>query len=203
MRKLCDALGIDRPIVLGVSFGGFVAQQYGAMYPEHPAGLILVSTSPRFSTLDELVARFREVGGEEAADIVRRDWEAPSEETAAEWERVISPLCARRADPVAEQLTALRIRTMEVNFHFMRDAEAMDLRAGLRAVRCPTLVLMGEHDPLTTLQLGREIADAIPAGLARLHVVPDAAHEVFSDNPNEVYGNIRDFIRSLPGPSDS
>jgi pimeloyl-ACP methyl ester carboxylesterase len=201
VKSFCDALGIERPIVLGASFGGFVAQQYGAMYPGHPTGLILISTAPRFSALDELVARFREVGGEEAADVVRRDWEAPSEETAAEWERVISPLCTTRADPLRERLTALRIQTMEVNFHFMQAAKEMDLRPGLRAVRCPALVLIGEHDPLTTPQLGREIVDAIPANLARLHVVPDAAHEVFSDNPDDVYGTIRDFVRGLPPPS--
>jgi pimeloyl-ACP methyl ester carboxylesterase len=203
VKSFCDALGIEHPIVLGASFGGFVAQQYGAMHPGHPAGLILVSTSPRFSTLEELMARFREVGGEEAADVVRRDWEAPSEETAAEWERVIAPLCARRADPLRERLTALRIRTMEVNFHFMQAAKTMDLRPGLRAVRCPVLILSGEHDPLTTLQLGREIVDALPANRARLHVVPDAAHEVFSDNPGDVYGTIRDFIQGLPPPTDS
>ena len=47
VRRFCDALSIEHPIVLGVSFGGFVAQQYAASYPDHPAGLILISTGPR------------------------------------------------------------------------------------------------------------------------------------------------------------
>jgi proline iminopeptidase len=91
VKNFSDALGIERPVVLGVSFGGFVAQEYAAAHPEHPAGLILISTGPRFAGLDETVERFREVGGEEAADVVRRDWESPSEETAAEWSRVCGP----------------------------------------------------------------------------------------------------------------
>lgn len=198
VKNLCGVLGIEHPVVLGNSFGGFVAQQYAAAYPEHPAGLILVSTAPRFSSLEELVARFREVGGEEAADVVRRNWEEPTEENEAEWERVISPLAARRADPVHEKLEAMRIRTLEVNFHFMRRAKTMDLRAGLRAVRCPTLVVIGEHDPLTPLHLAREIVEAIPNGLARLQVIADASHAVFTDNPSDVYQSIRDFMSGLP-----
>ena len=45
VRGLSDALGIERPIVFGSSFGGFVAQQYAASQPDHPAGLILQSRS--------------------------------------------------------------------------------------------------------------------------------------------------------------
>src|SRR5438309_246013 len=35
--RLCDALGVEHPIVMGVSFGGMVAQRYLARHPEHPA----------------------------------------------------------------------------------------------------------------------------------------------------------------------
>ena len=45
VRGLCDTLGIERPIVLGWSFGGFVAQRYASRYPDHPAKLILQSTA--------------------------------------------------------------------------------------------------------------------------------------------------------------
>ena len=34
--RLCDALGIVKPIVLGNSFGGFVAQRYLGRHPDHP-----------------------------------------------------------------------------------------------------------------------------------------------------------------------
>ena len=43
--RLCDALGIDQPIVLGQSFGGFVAQRYLARHPRHPGKVVLSSTS--------------------------------------------------------------------------------------------------------------------------------------------------------------
>jgi len=77
----------------------------------------------------------------------------------------------------------------------------MDLRSDLRAVRCPTLVLIGEHDPLNPPALGAEIVDAIPNGLARLELVPDAAHRVLTDNPEHVYRSIRSFLADAWTPA--
>jgi pimeloyl-ACP methyl ester carboxylesterase len=45
VRAFCDVLEINRPIVLGHSFGGIVALYYATRYPDHPAKLILASTS--------------------------------------------------------------------------------------------------------------------------------------------------------------
>ena len=37
VRAFCDSLGIERPIVLGASFGGKVAMAYATRHPSHPA----------------------------------------------------------------------------------------------------------------------------------------------------------------------
>src|ERR671935_23617 len=102
-------------LVFGVSFGGAVAQKYAATYPEHPRGLILASTSARFPSTDELVERFRELGGDEAADVARRDLENPSEETLAEWQRVCEPFYSRtpNPDPGLARAVAAAIRVPE------------------------------------------------------------------------------------------
>jgi pimeloyl-ACP methyl ester carboxylesterase len=86
---------------------------------------------------------------------------------------------------------------MEVNWHWMPEGKAMDLRDQLSAIRCPTLVLLGERDPLVPAHLGREIAEAIPPGLARLELVADASHAVFVDNPAESYRLVREFLAEL------
>jgi pimeloyl-ACP methyl ester carboxylesterase len=77
---------------------------------------------------------------------------------------------------------------------------ALDLRPALRNVRCPTLVIVGEHDPLIPVGLAKEILAAIPDGLGRLEVIPDAAHHVETDNPAATFDVIRDFVASLPTP---
>jgi pimeloyl-ACP methyl ester carboxylesterase len=204
VKNLCDVLDIEQPVVLGISFGGGVVQHYAATYADHPAGLILVSTVPRLPSVEELVARFREVGGDAAAEVMRKDAESPTKETFAEWMRVCHPLLSRRAgrDPRLGQVEAARIQTTDVNLHFMSDeGKKTDHRSELAGVRCPTLVLVGKHDPLVPVHLASEIVDAIPRGLAQLDVIPDAAHDVFADNPKRSYASIRDFLASLEYPS--
>ncbi len=84
-----------------------------------------------------------------------------------------------------------------MNLHFTREIRVMDLRDRLGAVRCPALVLLGEQDSTVPAHLAREIVEAIPKGLARLELVPEAAHEVIVDNPAESYRLMREFLASL------
>jgi pimeloyl-ACP methyl ester carboxylesterase len=191
VKVFADALGIERPIVLGVSFGGFVAQRYASTYPGHPAALILISRGPRFARPDEIGAH-PDAGAEVATAITRRSADAPEGTDEEEWTRLVR-LSVRR-DPDLDRLDALRIRTMAVNQHFDAEGFGMDLRPGLANVRCPTLVIAGERDVLVPAHLGQEIINALPPGLGRLEVVQWASHEVFTDAPTETWRLIRDFI---------
>lgn len=103
--------------------------------------------------------------------------------------------------PLWTSAQAARIKSPEVSLHFDRaEARTLDLRPALRNVRCPTLVVQGEHDPLIPVRLGEEIVAGIPDGLGRLEVIPDAAHHVETDNPAATFGVIRDFVTGLPTP---
>src|SRR6266542_3285085 len=88
LRAFCDSLGIVKPVVLGHSMGGFVAMLYGIRHPGHAGGLILQSTMARFD-LARLVEGFRRFGGDEVAELARRDYggDPVSDE---EWARVFA-----------------------------------------------------------------------------------------------------------------
>jgi proline iminopeptidase len=200
IHALCEVLGVERPVLLGMSFGGFVAQQYAFSYPEDIAGLILISTCARFPSSDETIARVREVGGDKAADAVRRDIENPTTESSAEVARVHRSLYSRHAtpDPLTAAIEPHIMRTSDVIERWWPEAQrTMDLRPQLANVRCPTVVLIGEHDPLNPPGSGTEIVAAIPDGRARLEIIPDAAHRVFGDNPEHAYSCIRQFLAVL------
>src|SRR5271154_4296031 len=96
----CECLGIQRPIVLGTSFGGYVAMKYAIRYPEHPAKLILISTALRGTGNPTRRARvldmFQRRGGEEARIIVRRAFDERSPEALADYRRVCGPLYTHR-----------------------------------------------------------------------------------------------------------
>ena len=76
VKAFCDIVGIVDPIVLGVSFGGFVAMSYATRHPEHPAKLILLSTSPTSNSAwrcsrvwaDRRSARWRGAASSKRAD---------------------------------------------------------------------------------------------------------------------------------------
>ncbi len=56
----CEALGIEKPAVLGVSGGGFVAMAYATRHPDHPAKLILASTQARLDVDRSVVVRHKD-----------------------------------------------------------------------------------------------------------------------------------------------
>lgn len=80
--RLSDALGIEKPIVLGQSFGGFVAQRYLARHPAHAVKVILSSTSPHMG-LERKLAMFERLGGLQARQRAEDFWARPS---PASWE---------------------------------------------------------------------------------------------------------------------
>lgn len=51
--RLCEALGVAKPVVLGQSFSGFVAQRYLARHPAHPARVVLSSTAPHMRSIQQ------------------------------------------------------------------------------------------------------------------------------------------------------
>jgi pimeloyl-ACP methyl ester carboxylesterase len=56
---------------------------------------------------------------------------------------------------------------------------------------------VGEHDPVSPVAWVEEIVTAMPNGLARLQVVPNAAHDIATDNPEFTNRCIREFIAEL------
>ena len=199
--SLCDALGIEKPIVFGQSFGGMVAQSYATRHPDHPRGLILSSTAARMD-FDATMALFEKKGGEEAVRVAMRMWESGKDEEFAEYERVCMPLYNTRQRVDGKDARARAVVRREVYRHFSlpgREMRRMDFRSALSKVDCPTLVLAGADDPITPPHLAVEIAASIDAGQvkAALRVYDNCGHGAFRDMPELVLGDIRGFVAGL------
>jgi pimeloyl-ACP methyl ester carboxylesterase len=192
VRAFCDVVGIARPIVFGHSMGWFVAMLYGALHPGHAAGLILQSTMARFD-LDRLVEGFRRSGGDEVAELAGRDYSG-DEVNEADWARVFAAFGPRVPDP--EQL-ARRIRNAEVGARGMELMRRFDVVDELTRIDCPTLVCVGELDPVTPVDASREIVDALPPGIGRLAVIEGAGHFPWKDAPGRYWPVVEDFVARL------
>jgi pimeloyl-ACP methyl ester carboxylesterase len=191
--RLCDALGIVKPVVLGQSYGGFVAQRYLARHPAHPGKVVLSSTSHHFGLARKL-ALFERLGGATARQVAEAFWTDPTPASWADYERICRPLYnpTPPSDPDARHRT---VSVDEILFHTARhEMPTMDLRPGLAAVQCPVMVLHGALDPVTPIEDAEEIVAALPAHWVQFEPFADAGHGVWRDQPDPALAVLRRFV---------
>jgi pimeloyl-ACP methyl ester carboxylesterase len=191
--RLCDALGIAQPIVLGQSFGGFVAQRYIARHPGHAAKVILSSTSPQLGLARKL-AMFEQLGGPAARAAAQAFWQAPAPATWATYNQICMPLY--NTHPAVDPQARLRTQFNEAILFASASGEqqTMDLLPGLAAAACPVLVMVGEQDPVCPLADSLDIAAALPARWLQLARFQGAGHGVWRDQPAAAFARLREFI---------
>lgn len=186
VAALCRHLGIDRPVVLGHSAGGFVALHLALRHPTMPAGLILCHTEPAIGLLadPDAPASLAERAGREAVAVATRFFGGDlSAETRNAFMRLVLPhYAAPGRQDVPPRLVALSTLRPEVAAEFFaHQAQDYDVRPGLPEIAAPTLVVVGGHDWVCPPAGGRAIADAVPD--AHLVELPDAGHLGFSETP--------------------
>jgi proline iminopeptidase len=199
VRDFCSALDIERPVVLGHSFGGFVAQSYVTRHPEHPAKVILSSTAAT-TRFDRSVETYLRLGGPEAAAVAQRTFDEPSLANFIEFQSVCIPLYHRTDGHGLPSQSG--IFTPDVLVDFWRNGvnerdgalKSFDFRASLMNVRCPVLVLGGEDDPACPIQDQRDIVSFLPPGLATLLTFTLCGHGTYFDHPDETEVAIRQFL---------
>ena len=195
MYAFCHALEIEKPIVLGRSFGGFVAQAYATRYPEHPAKLILASTSANMR-LESIYGMFERLGGTEARKLAETFWSNVSNEAAlCPYVEACLPLynqTPQGSDWVAR--TWMKPELLGQFFGAGCEGQSFDFLPELEKMQCPTLVMTGEHDPVTPAAQSEDIAAAIPDGLAELQIFKGCGHGVERDDKAAALSAIREFI---------
>jgi pimeloyl-ACP methyl ester carboxylesterase len=192
----CDTLGIARPVVYGHSLGGFVAILYAARHPRHAGALVLQSTNARFD-VGRVVEGFRRAGGDEVAAIAERVYGGDGVSvTPEEWTR-----CWRlvgRWVPGGEEKGRM-VLNRDLNAPGLELMRGFDVRDRLAGIDCPTLVCVGELDPVTPVAAAREIVDALPEGNVRLEVVEGAGHFTWRDAPDRYWPLLTEFLATVDG----
>ena len=193
IAAFCATLGIEAPVVFGQSFGGMVAMHYAARHPDGVSKLILSSTAAQFR-LDATVEVMRQLGGAAAAEIAETFFSDPTPEGYEAYGEACLPLYSQSQPGGGADFRSRAISRPEVGVAFFRDEMMeMDLRAGIAAIKCPTLVLAGGRDPVTPVVCSEEIATAIGAN-AQLEVFPDCGHGVHRDDPDGAERVMRAFL---------
>ncbi|HUN72841.1 MAG TPA: alpha/beta fold hydrolase [Steroidobacteraceae bacterium] len=170
----------------GLSMGGYISFEILRQAPERVARLVLLDTTARSDTpeqnqqrrLQVEMARTGRLG--EIADTLfprlvhARRW--GDETLRRTWRAMVQDV---GADGFINQQTAIMRRP--------------DSRPGLAAIRCPTLVVVGDGDVLTPPDRAEEIANGISR--ARLSVIRDSGHLSTLEQPAAVTRSMVEFLR--------
>jgi 3-oxoadipate enol-lactonase len=162
--------------LVGMSFGGMIAQYVAATYPTHVRTLTLLCTSPKFGLdgTDPVTWRADRLAGLETAG---------SPAAAAPF--ILASLAGPRgAHVVPEAVESMSRIPMEGLLTALETIVTHDSRSILPSITAPTLVLVGAHDTETPPAYGQAIVDLVPG--AKLQIVNGAGHLLNLEAPAEV-----------------
>jgi len=175
-------LKLEKPVLVGHSLGGAVAQSIALRYPELSRAMILVdSSSPRGLLtpkdrypLIEMMRKDRAFLSKALAATV------PTLQDSAFFESLVDDAMAM-AEPA-----------------WIGNAEALgkfDISEKTREYEKPVLVIWGKMDYIITEAMARETAQAYPAG--DLRIVESAGHSVVVENPGQFRELVVSFLRNV------
>lgn len=151
LLALADCLSIDRFHLCGLSVGGMIGMALARQAPQRLHKMVLTNTAAKIGTLESWNTRIETVrskGMKEIAPITRDRWftkqfQSASPEAVAQTMRVVESL-----DPEGYVGGCCAVRDF-------------DFRSQLLAIRIPTLIISGTHDPAATTADGRLLSEQI------------------------------------------
>lgn len=185
---LLDHVGWPTCIVVGISFGGMVAQEFAVTYPERVEKLVLLCTSAG----GEAGASYPLHADVDLDPAVRADKQVPIFDTR------FTPEYLANDNFAAALATMLRDREFVPKTDDVRRGEVMQLEARrhhdvadrLHRITCPTLVMAGRYDGIAPVANSEAIAARIPGAELRTY---EGGHLFIAQDPAAM-ADIRGFI---------
>ncbi|MEM9966673.1 MAG: alpha/beta hydrolase [Pseudomonadota bacterium] len=195
LKAFCDALEIEKPIVVGTSFGGFVTLAYATKYPNHAGAIILISTAAKVDFRD-IYEAFERQGGTEIRRIAESYWENPTDAARALYRERCVPFYSYRKDVSTDWLSRVMWRN-ETALWFngpKNEHGRFDYRSKLNTIPCSVLVMVGEEDPITPPAFSDAIVAGLPSDQVTYLKFQECGHGVVADKPKKAAAAIRNFI---------
>jgi pimeloyl-ACP methyl ester carboxylesterase len=191
LAAFIDALGLDRPHVLGHSWGSTLALDLCLRHPSRVRSLILVGGYAGWAgslPFDEVRRRLDFALG--TADTIGSGaWDPTS--MPGLFSEIMAPEHAKELAAIMSEIRPEATRTMA---HALAET---DLRDALDKVDAPTLLVYGDADERSPLPVARALHHGIPG--SRLTVLPGLGHECYLEDPSAFEVAVRDFLHDVQG----
>jgi pimeloyl-ACP methyl ester carboxylesterase len=178
-------LGLDRPHVVGGSFGGWIAAELAVAAPHLIGSLVLLG------------AAGLRLPGHPAADLFLM---SPPEVASTLFHDPAKAAAFLPAEPSIDDIIAgYRDAAALARFSWVPFLCNPKLERRLRRITVPTLVAWGDDDRLVPIAHGHRYAELIPR--AAFAVVQDCGHAMYFERPSAFADVTTDFLTALPGRS--
>jgi len=193
-------LGLEKMLLLGSSWGGYLSMAYAARHPERVAGLILVdSAGPKWDEKSDLEDKVypEEVEREKSLEFASEFGDKSARDQYSR--EVFSMLfySPEKRDEVLASLVGVKFN-WEVNEAVSRDLSRFDLTPELAKFRFPTLVITGRFDMNVAPVFAYQMYRAIPG--AQFAVFEKSGHLPFTEEPGAFARRVETFLSAIPEP---
>jgi poly(3-hydroxyalkanoate) depolymerase len=185
-----QALGYDRVDVLGVSFGGILAQQFAHQAPKRVRRLVLAATAAGVPFLGGVPGSPRAL----LALATPHRYESPDY-----YRRIAGALYGGQARHDPDSLlhgSIARFSEAPSWGGYLEQLYAISFWTGLPwlwRLRQHTLVLVADDDPIVPVVNGKILTTAIPK--ARLKIIRGGGHLFLLERPTEIAALVADFLK--------
>lgn len=187
LAAFIDALGLGRPHVAGLSFGGGLALELYRRHPTVPRTLVLASAYAGWagSLPAEVVEQRLQSSVSEA--------ELSPDEFARHW--IPGLLTESASAAMVAEVASILSEFHPAGYRVWGRAFAeADLRDVLPRIDVPTLLLYGDKDVRAPLSVAQDLHSNIPG--SKLVVIPGVGHMVDIETPGRFDTEVRSFLRS-------
>ena len=212
-----QGLALGRISLLGHSYGGVLAQAYALKYQRNLTHLILASTFPSTTEMNQVFVRMKEKMDPELRERIERmekeglfghgkDYEKrryTNDYMIAAWGEGYFPyLYQNRPDPNYDPVQGGMTTSWELyremwgsdgEFVIDGNLKSVEYTDRLPSIHVPTLVIAGDHDECDP-SLSREMHEKI-AG-SQIVILPSSGHMTFVDQPNLFISSVDSFLHA-------
>jgi pimeloyl-ACP methyl ester carboxylesterase len=203
LEAVTAALGIERLVLVGHSFGGRTSMLFAARHPERMAGLVIVDIGPEHDPRGTTRIRMEVMQRGDGSFVAVSDYEAvlahnfPAGSPEAlrrmarhELRQREDGRWLRKADPA---FMTGRPDASEAEAEARERDTAKRLWDALARIPCPTLVVRGAASDILSPEIADRMVDDVLAN-GRLAIVPHSAHSVMTDNPAGFAQAVSNFV---------
>lgn len=183
-----SSINIKQAHILGLSWGGLLAQEFYHLYPNRVLSLILADTYAGWTgSLSDSIAKVR------LAACIHDSALPPSEFVPKYLSGMFSDSPPQQ---IKEELANIMSDTHPLGFRLMAKALAIaDTRSILATFEIPTLLIWGDSDKRSPINVANQLHHAIPN--SKLDIIAGAGHVSNMEKPAEFNSIVKDFCLKI------